>query len=234
MEKRGENGNYVRIAADPDGKNLLATYHDLYGGSGIVFDAGLERITNVNAQSKDNQRYILNIARYLDRTSLTDVRKSVLLYNTYTDTGLSDEQFDKNAPMVLAQNSYRVTLTNRIQTPKLTAKVLSDYNQLWLLSGQSTGSTFSEEEIKTILDFRDQGNGLMIVAGPDDGSQRNQTKEANQIASNFGVTFHGMVDHGSEMPVTIMGTLFSRFADKMVGYYDLMGKIRDTFEREGV
>jgi len=234
-KKDDENSKYVSIAADPNGKNMLATYHDIYGGTGIVFDAGLTRFLNDHAQAPGDQQYILNIAKYLEKTSNSDVKKSILIYNTYTESGLTSNQFDKNAPVVLAKNKYKVKFTDRIQTPTITPDLLSGYNQLWIISGESRSSTFSEHEIAAIMDFRDIENGsLMIASGPNEGPQKDWTKDANQIVKKFGVEFVGAVDHGKEMPVTIWGTFFSRMADKLIGYYDIMSTIRNTLERKGV
>jgi hypothetical protein len=228
LNKEGEYSEYVHVAADPGGKSLMATYEDLEGGSGIVFDAGLERLLNENADSPDNRQYILNIAKYLDETSMGSVQKSILIYNTYAKSGRANEQFDKNAPVVLSKNSYNVKLTDRIQSPKLTPDILSQYNQLWIISGESNSSSFSQEEIEDILSFRDEGNSLLIASGPNESPNRNWTEDANRIASNFGVKFTGMVDHGRELPVSIVGNFFSRTAGKMVGFFDVMKDIRDS------
>jgi uncharacterized membrane protein YraQ (UPF0718 family) len=228
MKKEGEYSEYVHIAANPNGNNLMATYEDLEGGSGIVFDAGLERFSNGNADVPDNRQYLLNIARYLDETSMGSAQKSILIYNTFAKSGLSNDQFDRNAPVVLAENSYNVKITDRAQNPTISPELLSEYNQLWILSGESDSSTFSKEEITTILDYRDEGNSLLITAGPNEGPQRDLTRDATQIASNFGVKFYGMVDHGREFPVSILGTFFSRLGEKMIGYFDVMKEIRDS------
>lgn len=228
MKKEGEYGEYVHIAADPSGNNLLATYEDLEGGSGIVFDAGLERFSNNNAQSQDNQKYILNIARYLDETSMGDKKKSILIYNTYVKSGFPNNQLDQNAPVVLAKNAYKVKLTDRAETPVLTPDLLAQYNQLWILSGESDSSTFSAEELENILYYRDDGNSLLIASGPEQGPKNDQTKDANQIATNFGVTFSGMVDHGDNMKVSSLGPFFSRTAERMIGYFGLMRDIRNA------
>lgn len=229
LEKESE---YVHIAADPQGKNLLATYEDLEGGSGIVFDAGLERFKNAHAQSEDNRKYILNIAEYLDETSMGNTTKNILIYNTYTKSGFSNDRFVQNAPVVLAENSYNVKMTDRTQTSTVTPELLSGYNQLWILSGESDSSTFSQDEIENILAFRDDGGSLLIASGPDEGPKRNWTAGANQIASSFGVKFSGAVDHGKILPISSLGTFFTRTAEKMIGYFGVMRDIRNADDHD--
>jgi hypothetical protein len=228
MKKEGESSEYVHIAANPHGKNLLATYEDLEGGSGIVFDAGLERFSNKNAESSDNQQYLLNIAKYLDKTSMGSTQKSILIYNTFAKSGRANDQFHQNAPVLLAKNAYNVKLASRDETPMITPELLSEYNQLWVLSGESNSLTFSQEEIEHILDYRDEGNSLLITSGPNENPQQDWTRDANQIASNFGVKFYGTIDHGEEIPISILGTFFSRLTNNMIGYFDTMKDIRDS------
>jgi len=232
-KKQGEFSKYVHAAADPDEKILMATYDDMYGGSGLVFDAGLERFKNAHVTDENNKRYIENIAKYLEKTSLGASSKKILIYNTFAGKGLSNNNFDKNAPLVLAEKKFDVKLTGRVETPEITPELLSGYNQLWILSGETGDGQLSSDELAAVLDFREAGNSLMIAAAPY-SETGNHAKYANQIASHFGVEFKGAVRHEAEMPVTIVGTFLSRFAEKMQGYYHFLIKFRSHFEREGV
>ena len=63
-------------------------------------------------------------------------------------------------------------------------------------------SCFSSSEITTILNYRDAGNGLLIMADHQSDTQNYQV-DANQIATPLGVTFYGFTDHGPHSgPIT--------------------------------
>ncbi len=222
-----KSSKYVHVAADPDRNPVIATYSDLGGGSGIVFDSCLTRFSNEAVSVSGNEDYIKNIARWLDTTSQLDITGSILVYNTFSQAGYDNDYFDKNVPVVLAENNYKVKITDRKQTPEVTPELLQGYNQLWFFSGESQSSTLGEEEVETILDYRDDGGSLLIVAGPQISDDQDFTRDANQIATEFGVTFSGAVDTAKHMHITIYGRFFHLAADELRSYYDVIRKLRE-------
>lgn len=222
-----KTSKYVHVAADPESKPVIATYHDLAGGSGIVFDSCLERFSNNAVSVSDNNRYIKNIARWLDDTSQLDTTGSIFIYNTFSQAGYDNSYFDQNLPKVLAEDNYQLKITDRRLTPQITPELLQGYNQLWFIEGESQSATLSEEELETIIDFRDDGGSLLIVAGPQEGDGRNFTDDANQVAEEYGVEFTGMINTAEVMPISIYGKFFNLTAQKLNNYYDVIRKLRD-------
>ncbi len=218
---------YVHVAADPESKPVIATYHDLTGGSGIVFDSCLERFSNKAADIQDNNRYIKNVAGWLDDTSQLDMTKSIFIYNTFSQTGQDVSYFDQNIFNILAEDNYQVKITDRKLTPQITPELLQGYNQLWLLSGECQSATLSDEELEAIVDFRDEGGSLLIVAGPQEGEGRNFTSDANQVAEEYGVEFSGMINTAEVIPISIYGKFFNLVAQKLGSYYDVIRKLRE-------
>jgi hypothetical protein len=222
-----KSDDYVHIAADPGRSPVIATYHDLEGGSGIVFDACLKRFSSQAAGIGDNNRYIKNIAQWLDTTSQLSTTNSIFIYNTFNQTGYPTSYFEQNLPQLLAKSNYQVKITDRQHTPRITPELLKDYNQLWLISGEAQSATLSEDEVEAILDFRDEGGSLLIVAGPQVGRDKDFTRDANQVAGNFGVKFSGQIDTAEVMPISIYGKFFTLTAQELKAYYDVIRKLRE-------
>ena len=119
---------------------------------------------------------------------------NILVYATEDGHGsiYNRTVFDTNLPSILGDHGYSVTVTDRIITPTITSSLLSSYDELWIMSSKrlSTG-VFSTNEINTILDFRNAGKGLLIMADHYD-----YVADANQISVPLGVTFYGSANHG--------------------------------------
>ncbi len=223
MEKSNQ---YVHIAADPKGKPIIATYHDLEGGSGIVFDASLERFSSKSIDVEDNAIYIKNIANWLEENSFTGAAKSILVYNSYAKQGYKTEEFREYLQKILNDTEYKVSITDRAETPLFTAKLLKKYNQLWLFSGEAKSSSFSKDEIESMLDFRDNGGGLLIVSGPKT-DKSDFTSDANQLANNFGINYSGTLDTPEIIHISITGKFFNVLSNKFKGYYNVIRKVRE-------
>ncbi len=120
---------------------------------------------------------------------------SILVYlTTITDT-YDSTACDSILPMILQSHGHTVTVTDRKGTSVITPLLLDDYDQLWFLSTYPAAvAQLAQPEIDAILDFRNQGNGLLIMA--DNESPDNYVDDANQISIPLGVTFHGTGDHG--------------------------------------
>lgn len=106
--------------------------------------------------------------------------------------------FDSDLPEVLAESGHTATVTDRILTPVITSGLLTDYDQLWILStDEDSIGHFSQSEIDAVLQFRAQGHGLHLVAEHTYAPQGQfYPSDANQVANELGVDFFGLVDHG--------------------------------------
>ncbi len=232
---------YVHMVADPEGKGMIAVFEDLEGGSGVVFDSSLLRFMNSSLGREDNNEYLKNIANWLEETASGGTANRILIYNTYSMTesgakaGYDQSHFNGNIPKVLP---YKLMLTDRLTTPRITPELLKGYSQLWIINGgMHTQGVFSEEEVAAILDFRDLGGSLLLAAGP---AQANNdfTRDTNQIASSFGVTFQGYHPfkghHGGDnvLPVSIAGNFFNEMAHHLFPYYNTLRRWRDDSPKE--
>lgn len=122
----------------------------------------------------------------------------ILVYATCeTDYGYFASSYDDDLPVILAEEGFSVDVTDRVMTPEITPTLLDNYSQLWIMSTDpySGSGCFSSAEISAILDFRNAGNGILIMA--DDGPPvHDYTGDANQISTLFGVTFGGEYNYG--------------------------------------
>ena len=123
---------------------------------------------------------------------------NILVYATSEITyGYTSIYFDDDLPLILTEAGFSATVTDRIATPVITSALLEAYDELWILSTDpySGSGCFSSTEISTILDFRNAGKGILIMA--DDGLPgHDYTGDANQISSPLGVTFSGQYNYG--------------------------------------
>lgn len=101
-------------------------------------------------------------------------------------------------PTILGDHGYSVTVTDRITNPEITSSLLTDYNELWFLSTYPPSvAQLSQSEINAILDFRNQGNGLLIMADHTAPPDNDYSDDAIQISVPLGVTFYGFTNQGS-------------------------------------
>lgn len=200
IRKSGEN---VRIVMDPADKPLVATYATILGDEGgVVFDAGLTRFIDASNAADDNSRYITNIADWLELNSSSAARGKILLYD------LTDNLGDSLNPLLkgsrLGERDF--VYTNRKTAAGISANLLDQQSQLWLLFG--TASALSDAELKAILAFSQNGGSLLLVSG---GSA--DLAAANRLAANFGVSFYGSSDAGDKIPVAVASPMFYRAAE---------------------
>lgn len=227
-----KNHEYVHMVADPEEKGMIAVFQDIEGGSGVVFDSSLTRFMNDYFNKEDNNRYINNIAKWLEYTTTREIKKRILVYNTFSGSGGYDlSHFNQNITSVL-KNPYEVTLTDRVKTPKINLKLLQEYSQVWIINGGDHNvGALSDQEVWDILDFRDLGGSILIAAGPNK-METDFTRDANQVASNFGVNFNERYNGEEIMSVSIMGKFFNKIANSLLPYYKSVQKMRDSGERE--
>jgi hypothetical protein len=222
-----KTSDFVRVAADPDRKPIIACYEDLEGGSGIVFDASWNRFINGSLSLEGNRQYIRNIARWLDKTSLNPGNNRILIYNTYVDRGLNNEAVREGLESILTEHGeFQIDFFARNIMPRLTGSALEGYGQLWILSGQPNSRSFSDQEIQDICAFRNEGNGLLIVAGPDNGSSGDWTAAANQVAENYNVKFDGAATFQEKIPVSVLTHLSTSVSQELLSYFDWLKRLR--------
>ena len=209
----------VIIVMDPGGKSIISTYeNDLEGKGGIVIDSGFDRFVNTSSKEYNNQRYITNIAGWLQEHS-GSIEHSILVYNTFTRSGLSIDELNINLPAVLEKETgAAITITDRNETPEVSGALLEDYSQLWILFGESgPDCCFSDDELEMISGFNEAGGSIFIVAGVQDKSGQDWTA-ANRMVSRFGVTLSGRVENGEELRVSTIASLF----EKVSGIFETM------------
>ncbi len=222
---------YVHMVADPDDQGMIAMYNDIEGGSGLVFESSLVRFRNESFGKENNDKYIANLANWLEDTTSRNVHKKILVYNTYTDSGYGLSEFDSNIPKVLG-GGYKITLIDRSTTPQLTLKTLQNYSQVWIINGgRHSQGVFGEQEIWDLQDYREIGGAILIAAGAD-SANASFAKDANQIAGKFGVVFSGSKRGVDVLPVSYTGSFFEAIANRLLPYYDTLRRMRESEERE--
>jgi formylglycine-generating enzyme required for sulfatase activity len=129
---------------------------------------------------------------------------NILVYGTY-DGGAPDYSrvyFDEELPSILGDYGYYVTVTDRTIESTITDTLLSAYDQIWILNSDSDPSgCFTQDELITILAYRNSGGGIFIAADHY-GEGHYYQADANQVSVPLGVTFHGITDHGNIIPIT--------------------------------
>ena len=201
IRKQGEN---VRIVMDPADKPLVATYNNLLGKEGgVVFDAGAARFLPDNLKSADNSKYIENIADWLEQSSSSDSKGSILAYDLSGGRSIIPF-YGLLSKATLNEKTFKAT--NRQETPLISAQLLKKQSQVWLFFGAE--QFLADAELKALFAFSQSGGSLLIVSGP--GSD---LAGVNRLSSRFGVDFFGNAMQGSEIPVAVASPLFYRAAE---------------------
>ncbi|MEW5804735.1 MAG: permease [bacterium] len=249
-----KSSDLIRVAVDPDKKPIIACYEDSEGGSGIVFDGSWNRFRNGALHMNGNKQYIRNIARWLRQTSTHPENNRILIYNTYVDHGLDNDAFQQGLESILSEEGeFQVSFVARKAIPRLSGEILNNYGQLWILSGQKgspvaqgtvdeAGHPFSDQEIQDIHAFHDEGNSLLIVAGPQGISSQEQaqghgcgqqgqvdgdwTQAANQVAEDYGVRFADTATFQEKIPISLFTHLSDKFSYGLVNYFNWLKHIR--------
>ena len=124
---------------------------------------------------------------------------NILIYATcsYDSWDYYDKTHYTDLAQILQDYGYYVTLTDGIETPTVTESLLSNYNELWIINSEYDWvGSFTQTEISTILNYRNEGNGLLISADNTDPPGGGFAHSANQISIPLGVTFYGLANHG--------------------------------------
>jgi outer membrane protein assembly factor BamB len=129
-------------------------------------------------------------------STTTVTGEEILVYATRTFGVYNHTFFDEDLPRVLIEEGFNPVISGPDHIDELISDILADYDQLWILSTNfSFRGIFSQSEIDSILGFQTEGGGVLIMA---DHVNRDldMAVDANQISTNYGVTFSGIVDHG--------------------------------------
>jgi len=212
----------VKILVAYNSKNSLAVYDDtIMGGSGVVFDSiGSHYLSS----SYDNTYYVRNVGEWLEKTVL-DSKKKILIYSTYVSDGIPKSKLQRGSFSRLKKLGYKLTFTDRKETPNITPDTLKDYSQIWVIAGEKDSKgCFSEKELSSMYDFRDDGFGILVVSGNGDGDKI-FIDDANQLANEYSVTFSGYEDIPKRLPISTLGKLAPWFIEYMHPVYTFMFRV---------
>jgi hypothetical protein len=204
-----ENQN-VRIALDPAGNNIIATYsNDVASHGGVVFDAGFDRFTAAAKGIEDDRRYVVNIADWLQQCSSFPDNRKILIYTIARGAKKSSLDIGEGLTTLLQRASFNVTQLDRTRAPKLTDLMLKDAGQLWLFFPDSNGEgRLSEDEMKLITSYNERGNG-MLVSLENSSVDTNGVTPVNLLTSRYGVQFSGVATNNPRISIGIGAQMLS-------------------------
>lgn len=208
-----KEGERVKVALDPQGKNIIATYsNDVAGHGSMVFDAGFARFIPATSRDSDDARYVMNTAAWLEQGSYAKESGKILLY-LLADT--EPNAMLNSVASILRQANFAVTVTTRRKTPLLTKQIIAEHGQIWLFDASSDAAQqFSAEELDLLAAAVASGQGMMIALDPALAAKSESTA-ANQIARRYGVRFSGSVENNQKIPIAIGATFFPSAADML-------------------
>ncbi|UCG70146.1 MAG: PQQ-binding-like beta-propeller repeat protein [Thermoplasmata archaeon] len=172
-------------------------------GLNHTINEGEEAIFNVSG-SYDPDGYIVKYeldfgdgTNYTWLPSATNVTGTdILVYVTRTFGAYNRTFFNEDLPRILEEEGFDPLISGPDHIEDITSDILENYDQLWILSTNfSSHGIFSTSEIDAILDFQANGGGVLVMADHVGGGL-NFAADANQVSTNFGVTFSGFVNHG--------------------------------------
>jgi len=196
---------------DPAGKGAIATYsNDIEGKGYVVFDASHDRFAASSSDRYDNRVYFANIAAWLDQGTSSPSGRKILVYGMSGASRANETDLSE-----LVKKGYSVKLVDRTVLPRLTARELAGYDQLWLLCDQGSAASLSDEEVKLVMEHNANGNGLLVVAAPPLAGDTAQLS-ANRVASRYGITFSGYTVEEDKLHVSVASNLLNR-ASELLG-----------------
>lgn len=206
-----KNGANARMVMDPSGKGIIATYtNDVDGQGAIVFDASSARFSSASEPGNDNRKYVLNIAEWLEQNVNSEPRKRILIYH-FADT----PPLGGTVPAELTKQGFAITAATRKDIPRISARLLAEYSQLWLFFDGRSVNGLSDEELKLISNHNAKSRGTLVVAAdplPDYAGEQ----PANRLSSRYGVRFSGSVENSRKLDVSVASNLLNR-ASEMLG-----------------
>jgi hypothetical protein len=114
----------------------------------------------------------------------------------------------------LAQAGYDVTKTGRIDTPRISERLLADNSQLWLFFDGGSANGLSETELELISKHNAKSKGTLVAASPLPGAPIGQP--ANRLSSRYGINFSGTVESNQKLEVSVASNLFNS-ASELLG-----------------
>ncbi|MEI7816067.1 MAG: permease [Desulfuromonadales bacterium] len=212
-----KEGNNVRIALDPAGRNIIATYsNDLASHGGIVFDAGFSRFLAAVAGIEDDRHYVTNIAAWLEQSSSTPAGRNILIYTVGSGGDKDKAVFAEGIANVLQMSNYNVSCNDRAKTTQLSESLLDNVGQLWLFfPGIGDKRQLTNNEIKLISHFNELGKGVLISQ---ESRLTDPAKDApvNLLSLRYGIQFSGSTDNAPRIVVGTSSQLFSS-ASELLG-----------------
>jgi hypothetical protein len=94
------------------------------------------------------------IAGWLEQSVNSDPRKRILIYNFADAPPLGG-----TVSAELAQQGFTVTAASRKDIPRISARLLAEYSQLWLFFDGRSVNGLSDEELKLISDHNAKSRG---------------------------------------------------------------------------
>jgi len=215
----GKTDPNVRMVMDPAGKGLIAVYsNDFESRGGVVFDGGRGRIDGASAGRHDNLKYLANVAGWLEQANTSAASRTILIYQPGLEQGRA-EPVASTVVAALQAEGFTVRVADDI--PRLNGSLLEGESQLWLLFGNgAAGRGLNDAELEAVSRFSAEGKGIFIVSGGAPGAASN----ANAVASRFGGTFSGSVEHDPDLPVSVGFRLFATAADFIGNILKLVNK----------
>jgi predicted GH43/DUF377 family glycosyl hydrolase len=130
-------------------------------------------------------------------TSSAIMGKDILVFVTQDHGAYNRTYFDGELPQILTNEGFNVDISGSDQISEITSDILNNYDQLWIMSTRwaAVGGFFSQAELDAIIDFQTNRGGLLIMADHTYGGASFAT-DANQISTNYDVSFSGLVNHG--------------------------------------
>ena len=216
---------HVKIVMDPQRKRLVATYYNAdarYGG--VVFDAGGAKFMEDGAGKFDNEKYIRNVAAWIEDQSFSFTNRNILVYIQSNDPGNPHNSFSQKVLDSLREkDDFSVSVTNRKDTPEISEDLLLQYSQVWIFSGmdKSADTLLSDNELEIITQYNQSGSGLLIGVGQQ-GDSAEGLDDINRLAKEFGVTFSGSVENSDELQVSKFVGIFSVVPEILGKYYKMI------------
>ena len=216
---------HVKIVMDPQRKRLVATYYNAdarYGG--VVFDAGGAKFMEDGAGKFDNEKYIRNVAAWIEDQSFSFSTRNILVYIQSNDPGKPHNSFSQKVLDSLREkDDFSVSVTNRKDTPEISEDLLLQYSQVWIFSGmdKSADTLLSDNELEIITQYNQSGSGLLIGVGQQ-GDSAEGLDDINRLAKEFGITFSGSVENSDELQVSKFVGIFSVVPEILGKYYKMI------------
>ena len=215
----------VKIVMDPQRKRLVATYYNADAGyGGVVFDAGGAKFMEDGAGKFDNEKYIRNVAAWIEDQSFSISSRNILVYIQSNDPGKPHNSFSQKVLDSLREkDDFSVSVTNRKDTPEISEDLLLQYSQVWIFSGmdKSADTLLSDNELEIITQYNQSGSGLLIGVGQQ-GDSAEGLDDINRLAKEFGVTFSGSVENSDELQVSKFVGIFSVVPEILGKYYKMI------------